>query len=103
MFHKLARDLKEKARVGAGARLAATAAAAFAPLLAAFMLCTPYGVQPPPWLRPHAQPPSRAESSQTQVLPIELPGRNTRVREPPETDLRHLARQIADVVAACCR
>jgi hypothetical protein len=33
-----------------------------------------------------------------QVLPLELPGRNSRAREQPETDLFKLARSIADVI-----
>ena len=32
------------------------------------------------------------------MLPIELPGRNSRRSEPPETDLKRLAHQIAGVV-----
>eukprot|EP00983_Pelagomonas_calceolata_P119691 1160629-Pelagomonas_calceolata.AAC.7 len=43
---------------------------------------------------------ARHLQDQAEVLPIELPGRNSRAKERPETDLKHLAKQIADVIQA---
>jgi len=38
-----------------------------------------------------------------QVLPVELPGRGLRRKEPPTTDLCHLAGQAAEALAPLLR